>query len=232
MILMLSGCGNGPPFPINDPPPTFAIHYLLAAANNILVPAFTGSNLTGYYNGTAVVSGFVPSGFTKSFGPVWVTFGSYYVVEGGYWPGQWNIVSVGGCGAGTSQNNVIVAEKYFDLECVPKIFADPGVTPSRYNSQSTALLTVNLGQAIPSGTVATYRFVDANSGVIELQYQITMNGSSTVTVDGSNDVPDGGHYLTFDFADNGYAPYGDAGMYATVSTYGYNCTPTPGHACL
>ena len=65
-------------------------------------------------------------------------------------------------------------------------------------------LVPNLGQAIPNGTVATYRFVDANSGVIELQYQITMNGSSTVTVDGPNDVPDGGHYLTFDFLDNGY----------------------------
>jgi len=28
-------------------------------------------------------------------------------------------------------------------------------------------LVPNLGQAIPKGTVATYRFVDANSGVIE-----------------------------------------------------------------
>ena len=28
-------------------------------------------------------------------------------------------------------------------------------------------LVPNLGQAIPNGTVATYRFVDANSGVIE-----------------------------------------------------------------
>jgi len=28
-------------------------------------------------------------------------------------------------------------------------------------------LVLNLGQAIPKGTVATYRFVDANSGVIE-----------------------------------------------------------------
>jgi hypothetical protein len=223
-------CGGGPPFPSADPPPTFAFHYVLSAASQILVPDFTGSTLSGAYTGVPVVSGYVPSGSTKSFGPTFVSFGSYYTVENGYWPGVWKFTSTGGCGAGTS-DTVAVSQKVFELDCVPKLL-DPTVSPTQYNSQSVAQLTLSFNPVIPAGTVATMRFLHATTGVLEVQSQMTFDGSSSIIVDGPNDIPDGGHYITFDFADNGYNPFGYDAMYVQVFTYGYNCTPSPNHQCL
>jgi hypothetical protein len=221
-------CGPSAPFPKTDPPPTFAIHYTLEATSQILVPAFTGSTLEGFYEGVPIANnGYIPSGYAKSFGPASVTFGSYYIVQGGFWPGLWTFSSIAGCGAGTSQMHFPVAWKIAELACVPRLL-DPGVSPTSYNTQTQDIstLTITFSPAVPSGNVATYRFVDGGTGTVHVQQQITFNGSSILQVDAPMSVPNGGHYLTFDFEDNGYRPSGYEAMYAYVTTTGA-CT----HGC-
>jgi hypothetical protein len=86
---------------------------------------------------------------------------------------------------------VAVSQKVFELDCVPKLL-DPTVSPTQYNSQSVAQLTLSFNPVIPAGTVATMRFLHATTGVLEVQSQMTFDGSSPIIVDGPNDIPDGG----------------------------------------
>jgi hypothetical protein len=65
VLLMVSGCGGGPPFNSYDPPPTFAFKHL--AAYPALTTTYLGTRLDGIYLADAASPTFTPTGFVNSF---------------------------------------------------------------------------------------------------------------------------------------------------------------------
>lgn len=95
-----TACGPSNPFPVNDPPPTFAIKYFLEGVSGLFYE-YAGSTLVGLHLTDVVGGPFQTKGSTTFFGPSFVTFGYPYTVNNGRWPATWKISSVGGCGVGT-----------------------------------------------------------------------------------------------------------------------------------
>lgn len=178
-VIWWTACSPSAPFPSYDPPPTFAVHHTLSVRTGLYYPAAagTGSSITGSHVVDIVGTSFVPLGGAYSFGPAWVDFGTYYVVNNGRWPARWDINAVGGCGAGTGERFDITS-KIVETTCRPNI-SNVNVDPGAYTTSN------------PPDTLRLQFFGFAGSPVdvyIVDDYGTIYAANTGMTIDGSGEA--------------------------------------------
>jgi hypothetical protein len=155
------------------------------------------SVLEGTYSNIDIVgTAFVPTGTVRSFPPSVVPFNTYYDVQGGRWPGIWEVAAVGGCGAGT-ETDLSVVTKLPNLYCVPRE-GSMTVRPNSYGITvpDTLVLTFNTAE-VPAGSQAQIYFADT-AGVYYDEQDVTVDAAGHATVI-CPDLPKGTHYVIADF---------------------------------
>src|SRR5688500_3116364 len=122
---------TSPPFNDYDPPPTFAFRYV--APDPRAVGMWAGSALRWVHNFDILHPTYLPAGQTRVYQRN-ATFGQWYVVNDGRWPGGWNVFADAGACAG----QVIeyrVESKLAQIACVPAV-RRVSVLPGTYEDDS------------------------------------------------------------------------------------------------
>jgi hypothetical protein len=214
VLLMVSGCGGGPPFNSYDPPPTFAFKHL--AAYPALTTTYLGTRLDGIYLADAASPTFTPTGFVNSFTGVWANFGNWTTINGARWPARWRLVATSGCGAGTS-SDVTVLSKMFETVCTPRPVT-PSVSPSSFSINAppvTLTITFNTSD-VPPGTEVDVWIVDPDTETIISETPGVLDGNLSIQVQ-APDVQPGEYRILVDI-DMENSEGGDATLTVTDDT--------------
>ena len=218
VALLGTWCGPAGPFPSSDPPPSFAIYYTLSNQTGLYYPpgVGTGSSLTGSHVVDIIGGTFIPTGYTKAFGPAWQDFKTYRVINDGRWPAKWDISSVEGCGTGTT-TRADITTKLPEVTCLARI-SSLSVTPSAYDCQYTpSFVTVGFVNIDP-GTPADLYIVD-NAGTIYETDSVTVDSNGEVVIWGPFPTTSGNYIVV---ADLYTLPGYEAGQ-GSLDVYGSFC---------